>query len=73
MSLHSTTIDGSLIPALIDEIPVLAVMAAFADGTTVIGDAQELKVKDSAGSGLTEAVVLMEVISAPKPASIRSV
>ena len=46
-SLHSTTIDGSLIPALIDEIPVLAVMAAFADGTTVIGDAQELKVKES--------------------------
>ncbi len=46
-SLHSATIDGSLIPALIDEIPVLAVMAAFADGTTVIGDAQELKVKES--------------------------
>lgn len=46
-SLTGTVIEGSLIPALIDEIPVLAVMAAFADGTTVIRDAAELKVKES--------------------------
>ena len=46
-SLHGTTIGGSAIPTLIDEIPVLAVMAAFAEGTTVIRDAQELKVKES--------------------------
>lgn len=46
-SLHGTTIQSPIIPALIDEIPMLAVMAAFAEGTTVIRDAQELKVKES--------------------------
>lgn len=46
-SLCATTIAGDLIPALIDEIPILAVMAAFAKGTTVIRDAAELKVKES--------------------------
>ena len=46
-SLRGTTIGGSLIPTLIDEIPIIAVMAAFADGTTVIKDASELKVKES--------------------------
>lgn len=46
-SLHGTQIGGSLIPTLIDEIPVIAVMAAFAEGTTVIKDAAELKVKES--------------------------
>lgn len=46
-NLTGTVIEGSLIPALIDEIPVLAVMAAFANGTTVIRDAAELKVKES--------------------------
>lgn len=45
--LKATVIEGSLIPTLIDEIPVLAVMAAFAEGTTVIRDAAELKVKES--------------------------
>lgn len=46
-SLKGTVIEGADIPTLIDEIPVLAIMAAFADGTTVIRDAQELKVKES--------------------------
>ena len=46
-SLQGTTIAGDLIPALIDEIPVLAVAAAAAEGTTVIRDAAELKVKES--------------------------
>ena len=46
-ALHGTEIGGSLIPTLIDELPILAVMAAFADGTTVIRDAAELKVKES--------------------------
>ena len=46
-SLHGTVIEGSLIPRLIDEIPVIAVLAAFADGTTVIRNAEELKVKES--------------------------
>ncbi len=45
--LHGTTISGDMIPRLIDEIPVLAVAAAFAEGETVIRDAQELKVKES--------------------------
>ena len=46
-SLKGTEIHGELIPTLIDELPVIAVMAAFAEGTTVIRDAQELKVKES--------------------------
>ncbi len=45
--LHGTTIGGDVIPRLIDELPVLAVAAAFAEGQTVIRDAQELKVKES--------------------------
>ena len=39
--------EGRLIPTLIDEIPMIAVLAAFADGTTVIRDAAELKVKET--------------------------
>lgn len=46
-SLHGTTIGGELIPTLIDEIPVISVMAAYAEGTTIIKDAAELKVKES--------------------------
>ena len=46
-SLHGTTISGEMIPALIDEIPVIAAMACFAQGETVIRDAAELKVKES--------------------------
>ncbi len=45
--LHGVTIGGDIIPRLIDEIPIIAVMAAFADGTTVIRDARELKVKET--------------------------
>lgn len=46
-SLHGTTIEGDIIPTLIDEIPMIAVMAAVAEGTTVIKDAAELKVKET--------------------------
>ena len=46
-SLHGTTVEGDLIPTLIDEIPIICVMAACAEGTTVIRDAAELKVKES--------------------------
>lgn len=46
-ALHGTTIGGADIPRLIDEIPVIAVAACFAKGTTIIKDAQELKVKES--------------------------
>ena len=45
--LHGTVIEGELIPTLIDEIPILAVLAAYANGTTVIRNAEELKVKES--------------------------
>ena len=46
-ALHGVTIGGETIPTLIDEIPALAVLACFAEGTTVIRDAEELKVKES--------------------------
>lgn len=46
-ALHSTVIEGAVIPKLIDELPIIAVLACFAEGTTVIRDAQELKVKES--------------------------
>ena len=45
--LKGVEIGGELIPRLIDEIPVLAVAAAAAQGTTVIKDAAELKIKES--------------------------
>ena len=45
--LTGTEIGGSEIPTLIDEIPILAVAAALAEGKTVIKDAQELRVKES--------------------------
>lgn len=46
-SLKGTVIEGGIIPTLIDEIPMIAVMAAFAEGQTVIKDAAELKVKET--------------------------
>lgn len=46
-SLHGTIVEGDMIPTLIDEIPIIAVMAAAADSTTIIRDAAELKVKES--------------------------
>ena len=45
--LKGTVIGGDIIPRLIDEIPIIAVAACFAQGTTIIKDAQELKVKES--------------------------
>lgn len=45
--LHGVTIGGDIIPTLIDEIPAIALLACFADGTTVIRDAAELKAKES--------------------------
>lgn len=45
--LIGTTIDSDLIPRLIDEIPIIAILATQAQGTTVIKDAKELKVKES--------------------------
>ena len=45
--LKGCTVEGDIIPTLIDEIPIIAVMAAFAEGTTIIKDAAELKVKET--------------------------
>lgn len=46
-SIHGCVIEGALIPTLIDELPIIAVMACFAEGETIIKDAKELKVKES--------------------------
>lgn len=46
-TLHGTIVEGDLIPTLIDEIPVIAILAACAEGETIIRDAAELKVKES--------------------------
>lgn len=46
-SLKGVEIAGDIIPALIDEIPVIAVLSCFAEGKTVIKNAEELKVKES--------------------------
>ncbi|MEE8517642.1 MAG: 3-phosphoshikimate 1-carboxyvinyltransferase, partial [Dehalococcoidia bacterium] len=45
--LRATEIAGDLIPRLVDEVPVLALAACFATGTTVIRDASELRIKES--------------------------
>ena len=57
--LRGTEIGGAEIPTLIDEIPVIAAAACFAEGTTVIRDAAELKVKES-----DRIAVMTEVLSA---------
>ncbi|PJJ28549.1 3-phosphoshikimate 1-carboxyvinyltransferase [Lacrimispora celerecrescens] len=46
-SLQGITIGGAIIPTLIDELPMIAAMACFAEGETIIKDAAELKVKES--------------------------
>ncbi|AZV44132.1 3-phosphoshikimate 1-carboxyvinyltransferase [Peribacillus asahii] len=45
--LKGTTVSGELIPRLIDEIPIIALLATQAESTTVIQDAAELKVKET--------------------------
>lgn len=44
--LHGITLEGDIIPTLIDEIPMIAILAAYAEGQTVIKDAAELHVKE---------------------------
>ncbi len=46
-ALKGVTIGGALIPRAIDELPVIAAAAAYAEGTTVIKDAAELRVKET--------------------------
>lgn len=45
--LKGTTVEGAIIPRLIDEIPIIALLATQAAGKTVIKDAEELKVKET--------------------------
>ena len=45
--LQGTEIAGEIIPRLIDELPIIALLATQANGTTVIRDAEELKVKET--------------------------
>ncbi len=45
--LHGTEVGGEIIPRLIDEVPIISVLAAFAEGETVIRDAEELRVKET--------------------------
>ena len=46
-ALHGTVIEGDIIPTLIDELPVINVMAACAEGTTIVRNAEELRAKES--------------------------
>lgn len=46
-ALHGTAIEGAIIPTLIDELPIINVMAACAEGTTIIRNAEELRAKES--------------------------
>ena len=46
-NLEGTIIEGDLIPTLIDELPIIAILASVAKGTTIIRNAEELKVKES--------------------------
>lgn len=43
----ATEIGGAIIPRLIDELPIIALLATQATGTTIIRDAEELKVKET--------------------------
>ena len=56
-SLEATTIEGAEIPLVQDEVPALAIAASFADGTTEIRDAQELRVKESDRIATVEALL----------------
>lgn len=60
--LSGVTISGKDIPRLIDEIPVLAVVASLAEGDTVIKDAAELKVKES--NRITTVASMLELFGA---------
>lgn len=56
-ALRATSVGGSLVVRAIDELPILSVVAARADGTTTIGDAGELRVKESDRLATTTAML----------------
>lgn len=61
-TLKETIIEGNMIPRLIDEIPILALLATQAHGKTIIRDAEELKVKET--DRITAVVVELKKIGA---------
>lgn len=66
--LRGIQIEGPIIPTLIDELPVIAVAAAFAKGTTVIRDAAELRVKECDRiAAITQALTRLGVDITEKP------
>ncbi len=79
--LRATSIAGAIIPRLIDELPILALAAACADGQTSIRDAQELRTKesdriDSVAAGLTAMGVPVQTLAdgfdiTGRPAALR--
>ncbi len=67
-ALKGTEVRGKEVPSLIDEIPVLSVAAAYAEGETVFADAAELKVKESDRISTTvEALVSIGASAEPRP------
>jgi 3-phosphoshikimate 1-carboxyvinyltransferase len=46
-TLKGVELSGDIIPNIIDEIPIISIAAAFAEGETIIRDAEELRVKES--------------------------
>jgi len=65
--LQGTVIEGDIIPRLIDEIPVLLIAAAVANGKTIIKDAKELRVKETDRiQVMYEQLMSLGVISTPK-------
>ncbi len=66
--LRGVTIEGDVVPGLIDEVPVLAVAAAVAEGETVIRDAAELRLKESDRVATTVALLAaLGADSEPRP------
>ena len=45
-TIHSTEIESKIVPAIIDEIPILAVVAAYSNGVTIFRNVEELKYKE---------------------------
>jgi 3-phosphoshikimate 1-carboxyvinyltransferase len=56
-TLHGVEVSGDLVPRAIDELPLVALAGAFADGATVISGAEELRVKESDRVSTTGAVL----------------
>ena len=65
--LHGTTFGKDIMPRLIDEIPVIAVAALFAEGDTVITGAGELRVKET-----DRLQAIADTFSAPAPGSVEA-